>query len=140
MIPEFAKGRWGADVARHTRISPTEWEVMEMVWRRGTVTAAEVISSLGAAREWNQSTVRTLLARLVEKGTLRFEANANRYVYRAAITRQCCVRQESRSFLDKIFGGDVNSLLAHFVRESGVSAEELDSLKRLAARKTRPAR
>ena len=80
------------------------------------------------------STVRTLLARLVEKGALRFEMSANRYVYRAAVTRQRCVRQESRTFLDKVFGGDVNSLLAHFVKEAGLSEEELVALKRLATK------
>lgn len=124
-------------MGRELRISPAEWELMECVWDRGTATAVDVISSLGVARQWNPSTVRTLLARLVEKGALLFETSGNRYVYRAAVTRQRCVRQESRTFLDKVFGGDVNSLLAHFVKEAGLSEAELDQLKKLAAKKPR---
>lgn len=124
-------------MGRELRISQAEWELMESVWDRGTVTAADIISSLGIAKRWNPSTVRTLLARLVEKGALRFETNANRYIYRAAVTRQRCVRQESRTFLEKVFGGDVNSLLAHFVKEAGLSEEDLKGLKRLAAKKPR---
>jgi len=124
-------------MGQEKKISDSEWAVMETVWERGSVTAADVIALLGIARSWNQSTVRTLLARLVEKGALHYEVSGNRYIYRAALTRQQCVNRESSSFLEKVFGGDVRSLLAHFVSESGLSPEELKALKRPARRKAR---
>jgi BlaI family transcriptional regulator, penicillinase repressor len=123
----------GSDV----RISDAEWDVMEFVWERGTVTASDVISSVGTARRWNQSTVRTLLARLVEKGALGYEEHANRYLYRSAVSRKRCVKQEGRSFLERVFGGDVNSLLAHFVKEGELTEADVEALKRLAAKKSR---
>lgn len=124
-------------MARETRIPDSEWAIMEMAWEYGTVTAAEVIASLGVAKKWNQSTVRTLLARLVEKGALQYKVSGNRYIYRPALTRQQCVNRETTSFLEKIFGGDVRSLVAHFVNEAGLSPADLESLKGGDSRKSR---
>src|SRR5215471_4927156 len=101
--------------AKVTPISDSEWDVMEPIWEAGSCSAAEVIKRLRTTHDWNHSTIRTLLARLVEKGALEYEVDGSRYIYRAAVSRQQCVRQESRSFLNKFFGGDVSELVAHFV-------------------------
>lgn len=112
-------------------ISDAEWDVMQVVWRGGAVKAAHVIAAVATAKGWNHRTVRTLLARLVNKGFLKYEAEGRSYVYRPAISRRQCVRRESRSFLEKVFGGDVGSLLVHFVRDSRISEENLARLRKI---------
>jgi len=112
-------------------ISDAEWVVMEAVWTRGRATAADVVADLVDARDWNHRTIRTLLARLVEKGALGATADGNRYIYTPAVTRRECVRSEGRSFLEKVFAGDVRSLLLHFAKESRMSREDIDRLKRM---------
>jgi len=119
------------------RISDAEWDVMDVVWRLGAVTPAEVIDRVAEARGWNHRTVRTLLSRLIEKGALRRERGGRRSVYRAAISRRRCVREEGRSFLNKIFGGDAASLLVHFARDAKIGPDDLDRLKRLLEEKSR---
>ncbi len=111
------------------RISDAEWDVMQGIWGKPNVTASEVIDSLAATKGWNHRTIRTLLARLLEKGVLSYEVDGNRYVYRAAITRRQCVRKESRSFVEKVFGGDVGALLVHFAKEASVRPEDLEALR-----------
>lgn len=118
------------------RISDAEWDVMEVVWRRGPMTAAEIIAGLAATRDWNHRTIRTLLSRLVEKGALRREGQGGRSAYRPLITRRKCVREAGRSFLEKIFGGDAESLLTHFVRDTDVGPEEIERLRRLLDEKS----
>lgn len=113
------------------RISDAEWDVMEAIWSQGQATAAEVIDALADERGWNHRTIRTLLARLVEKGALHYEVDGHRYLYRPAVTRQRCVRRESRSFLEKVFAGDVGSLLVHFVKEAEMTPEEVQQIKQL---------
>lgn len=113
------------------RISDAEWDVMEVVWRRGTAVAADVIEDLAAPKGWNHRTIRTLLARLVEKGALRYEVDGKRYVYRPHLSRERCVRREGRSFLDKIFDGDVKSLVVHFVEQSDLPPEQVAELRRV---------
>lgn len=117
-------------------ISDAEWVVMEVIWTRGTARAADVVDDLAESQNWNHRTIRTLLARLVEKGVLHAAAEGHRYLYTPAVTRQRCVRVESRTFLEKVFGGDVGSLLLHFARESRMSAEDIQSLKRMLEEKS----
>src|SRR5206468_1477883 len=52
------------------RISDAEWQVMQVVWERKAATAAEVIAALAGRTGWQHRTIRTLLARLVDKGVL----------------------------------------------------------------------
>jgi BlaI family penicillinase repressor len=115
------------------QISDSEWDVMETIWEAGASTAADVIKRLRATHDWNHSTIRTLLARLVEKGALDYEVDGSRYIYRAAVSRQRCVRQEGRTFLEKVFGGDVGALLAHFVSEASLDQDQLEQIQQLLA-------
>jgi BlaI family penicillinase repressor len=125
-------------MARSVRISDSEWDVMEPIWAAGACTAADVIKALRPTHDWNHSTIRTLLARLVEKGALAYEVDGPRYIYRAAVSRAQCVRQEGRSFLEKAFGGDVAALLAHFVAEASLDPKQIDQLRQLLAQKKNP--
>lgn len=120
-------------------ISDAEWQVMQLIWEHRSAAAAEVIALLSPRTGWQHRTIRTLLARLVEKGALSARAEGNRYVYTPLVSRSRCIRQESRAFLNKVFGGDATELLVHFVRDTNISAEEIDKLKRLLDEK-RPTR
>ena len=120
------------------QISDSEWDVMVPIWETGACTASDVIKRLRATHAWNHSTIRTLLARLVEKGALDYEVDGSRYIYRAAVSRKECVRQESRSFLKKVFAGDVGALVAHFVAEASLDREQLEQLQRMIAEQRKP--
>lgn len=125
-------------MARAIQISDAEWDVMEPIWAVGACTAADVIKELRATHDWNHSTIRTLLARLVEKGALAYDVDGSRYIYRAAVSRQRCVRQKSRSFLEKAFNGDVAALLAHFVAEASLDRDQIEQLRQMLAQKKNP--
>jgi BlaI family transcriptional regulator, penicillinase repressor len=125
-------------MARGLQISDSEWDVMEPIWATGACTAADVIKQLRGTHDWNHSTIRTLLARLVEKGALEYDVDGSRYIYRAAVSRQQCVRQEGRSFLEKAFAGDVAALLAHFVAEASLDRAQIEQLRRSLAQKRNP--
>jgi BlaI family penicillinase repressor len=135
MATDVVNGGFVMARAKATPISDSEWDVMEPIWEAGSCTAAEVIRRLGATHDWNQSTIRTLLARLVEKGALEYEVDGPRYIYRPAVSRRQCVRQKSRLFLEKAFGGDVGALLAHFVTETRLDRVQIEQLRELLDRK-----
>lgn len=123
---------------RTVQISDSEWDVMEPIWESGACTAADVIKRLRATHDWNHSTIRTLLARLVEKGALDYEVDGSRYIYRAAASRRECVRQESQSFLKKVFGGDVGALLMHFVADASLDPNQLEQIQQMLTPKKKP--
>src|SRR4029079_17945487 len=125
-------------MVRDLQISDAEWDVMEPIWAAGACAAADVIKQLHNTHEWNNSTIHTLLARLVEKGALDYDVDGSRYIYRAAVSRERCVRQEGRSFLEKASGGDVAALVAHFVEESPLDRDQIAQLRQLLAHKKIP--
>ena len=83
----------------------------------------EVVERLAGRKEWNPRTVKTLLNRLVKKGALGFEAEGKRYLYRALVKREECVRRENESFVSRVFGGRAGEMLCRFVDEEPHLAE-----------------
>lgn len=113
-------------------ISESEWAIMEALWESSPQTASEVTKTLRASMNWAENTVRTLLTRLVEKGALKTSENASgTRTFIPAVKREACVRAESQSFLDRIFGGATKPLLVHFAQNSKLTAEEIKELKKL---------
>jgi len=118
-------------------ISDAEWEVMHVLWERETATAQEVHEALDGGRRWSPRTVKTLLSRLVKKGALRYDVEGKRYLYRPRVSREQCVRAESRSFVERVLGGSASPLLVAFLRESKLSAQEIEELRALLDEKAR---
>ena len=118
------------------RISDTEWEVMRAVWAGHPAPAGVIIERLVASDpSWHPKTARTLIGRLVEKGALAYEAEGRAFLYRPLVTEQECIASASESFLDRVFGGALKPMLAHFVERHDLSPEEVKELEQLLARR-----
>lgn len=114
------------------RISDTEWEIMRVIWLKHPLTANEVIEHLAAGGSgWHPKTARTLLARLVQKGALGYEARGRTYVYSPLVSEEDCVATASESFLDRVFGGSLKPMLAHFVERQKLTRKDLEELEKL---------
>jgi BlaI family penicillinase repressor len=113
------------------KIADTEWRVMRVVWRKGPVGAAEVIEEVLPETGWSHRTVRSLLNRLAKKGAVRAALVDGRNIYTAKVTQSQTVRQESRSFVEKVFQGDASQMLAHFVQNEKMTAEQIKELRTL---------
>lgn len=120
------------------KISETEWELMRIIWAQHPITAAEIIAALSKAdSSWHPKTARTLLARLVEKGALSYSAQGRTYHYAPLVTEEECVAAASGSFLDRVFGGALKPMLAHFVNQKNLSAAEIEELRELLEQSSR---
>ena len=101
------------------------------------MTALEVVRQLAAHKEWQDQTIRTMLRRLIRKKALTYRADGKVYYYAPAVTREQCVRGESRSFLERVFGGAAQPLLLQLMQETKLSTEEIAELKRILRGKER---
>lgn len=114
------------------RISDTEWEIMRIIWLKHPLTANEVIERLATAGiPWHPKTARTLLARLVQKGALGYQARGRTYVYSPLVSEEDCVATASESFLERVFGGSLKPMLAHFVERQKLTRKDLEELGKL---------
>ena len=112
-------------------VTDAEWEIMNVVWEHGPLAARDVYARLPKANNWAYKTAKTLLSRLVAKGVLGYEQIGNSYLYHAACTREQVTRHEVRSFVSRVLQGSLRPVLAHFIEERNLSAEEVADLKKL---------
>ena len=112
-------------------ISEAESQVMALLWRSAPQGSEELVAALQPGTAWHENTVRTLLNRLVRKGAVRAEREGRRYLYSPVLTREQWQAHESRSLLDRVFGGKVAPLLVHFSRNERLSEKEVAELRKL---------
>ena len=90
-----------------------------------------MVVALGDAKDWHEKTVKTLLNRLVSKGALGFEKDGRAYLYYPLIAEQDYQRQQSRSFVERLFAGRVAPLVAGFASQNKLNADDVQQLKQL---------
>ena len=114
------------------RISETEWEVMKILWAGAPCPAGDIIAALQQTdASWHPRTVKAFLNRLVKKKLLGFSKEGRAYLYRPLVRREDCVDAASESFLERVFGGSLQPMLAHFVQRDKLSPDEIRELRRL---------
>lgn len=110
-------------------ISEAEWEVMNVLWEKAPQTANEVISSLQERTNWKPKTVRTLLDRLVKKKVVGVNQNQKLYTFFPLYSQDECQRAEAHSFIKRIYGGALKSMLVQFIQEQSLSDEDIKELR-----------
>ncbi len=113
------------------QISEAEAAVIMVLWEQSPLTAQDVIERVPVERGWSANTVKTLLARLVAKGAVAFDADGRRYLYRPLIARGDYAAGESRRLIDRLFGGKLTPLVAHLAERNALSAEEIAEIEAL---------
>ena len=113
------------------RLSDSEWQVLTALWDSGGASLGEVVEALRPATGWSRNTVLTYLTRMEKKGLVTIDKEGYPHRYRAALDRETCMAQERQSFLDRVYRGSAGDLVAAFLKESPLSAEERDRLKAL---------
>jgi BlaI family transcriptional regulator, penicillinase repressor len=122
-------------MGRTARISDAEWEIMNVIWGRSPITANEVVGALAGRVDWNHRTIKTMLNRLIAKGALTYERQGKAYLYVPKVKREACVRQESRSFVQRVFGGHATPMLVNLVKSTELSPKDIEELRKILKEK-----
>jgi len=116
----------------NTAISDAESRVMEVLWRaQKPVPAEEVVRVLAVEQDWQEATVKTLLNRLLKKEAIHAEREGRRYLYTPVLSREQWLTSESTSLLNRLFGGRIAPLVAHFGSQRKLSKDDIAELRRL---------
>ncbi len=110
------------------RLSRLENAVMQVVWERQRLTSDDVRVALRPAHDLKDSTVRTILRRLEEKGYAEHDVEGRTYVYRPRVEPQSVATQQVRGIVDRFCRGSVENLLVGMVDDELISAEKLREL------------
>ncbi|WP_424681522.1 BlaI/MecI/CopY family transcriptional regulator [Frateuria sp. YIM B11624] len=112
-------------------ISEAESTIMEVLWRQAPRSAEDILAEVAPRQGWQEGTVKSLLNRLLKKEAIRAERDGRRYLYTPLLSREKYVSQESKGLLDRLFGGRVAPLVAHFSEQRKLSKKDIAELRRL---------
>jgi predicted transcriptional regulator len=119
----------------HTTLSRRERQIMDVLYKRGSATASEVMESLSDSP--SNATVRTLLRILEEKGHVRHESDGTRFTFFPAVRREKATRSALRHLVQTFFDGSPARAVAALMESSDVklSTEDAARLKKLIEEK-----
>ena len=114
-------------------ITDAEAQVMETLWRKSPQSTEDIAAALAERQNWQMATIKTLLNRLLNKGAIGAEKEGRRYLYSAVLRRAEWQRTQSADLVDRVFGGSVAPLVAHFSQHRKLTESDVAALKTIIA-------
>ena len=111
------------------KISDSEWEVMKIIWSKEEATANEIIDNIKGKQEWKNTTIKSLINRLLNKEAIGFRKNGKEYFYYPLISEEECIKEESQSFLKRVFNGSLNDMILNLVKSEELTNEDINELR-----------
>ncbi len=121
---------------RRIKISDAEWEIMKALWSNTSdrgMTLGEIVRALDEDNMWSYTTIRTLLVRLISKGAVKADRTTGVYRYTTVSTKDECISNEVKSFVDRIFDNSPSQYIAALVRDGELDAGEKKEIMRILA-------
>lgn len=116
------------------QISEAEFEVMKIVWQHSPISTNEITDRLVKTTAWSPKTIQTLIKRLVNKGALSYEKQSRVFVYTPLVGKDEYIGQESRSFLNRFYGGNITDMLSAYIDNDKLSENEISTLRSLLSK------
>ncbi len=113
------------------KISDSEWIVMRVIWEKNPVTASEIINRLKSVSTWNSKTIHTLISRLVNKEVLGVSKEGAYYTYYPLVSEEECTKEQTKSFLNKVYNGSLNVMVSNFLKVHKLTKEEIEELQQI---------
>ena len=116
------------------QISEAEFEVMKIVWRSAPINTNEITERLLKTTTWSAKTIQTLIKRLVTKSALTYEKQGRIFVYTPLVEENEYINQQSNSFMDRFYDGDISAMLSTYLENNQLSETELQHLRSILSK------
>lgn len=117
------------------QISEAEYEVMKIVWKHAPINTNEITEKLLQSTSWSPKTIQTLIKRLVTKGVLTYEKQSRVFVYTPLVKESVYICQESNSFLNRYYDGDITAMLSAYIENDKLTEPEIETLRSLLSKR-----
>ncbi|KRM94853.1 transcriptional regulator [Liquorilactobacillus aquaticus DSM 21051] len=118
-----------------TLMSPAEWEIMRIIWTKKGSSSKEVISLMQLKRNWSESTIKTLLGRLVEKKMLQTNKEGRRFFYQPTITESDAMNKVVSELFDHLCNMKKGSVILNLLSSLTFSREDIKKMQSLLSEK-----
>ena len=109
-------------------LSDAEWKLMNLLWKESPRTIMELTAAVREDTGWSKNTVITMLSRLEAKGDVGHEEGGRAKQYFPLIPQEDAVQAETRSFLDKVYGGSLGLMMSAMVESQALSEADIAEL------------
>ena len=114
-----------------SRLPDAELEIMKIIWESGgETTSAHIMEKLTGKKEWAVTTVLNFLSRLADRGFVTVRRNGKVNIYTSVVNEADYLERESKSFLERLHGNSIKSLVASLYSGDAISKDDLEELKR----------
>ena len=113
------------------KLTDAEWKIIELLWDNGALTTMEIIRELKASLGWAKSTTITILNRMDDKGSVRYEIEGKTKKYYPTIQREEAELEETKSFLDKFYDGNIGLMISNLIKQEALSKEDLEEIEKI---------
>ena len=113
------------------RLSEAEWKIADCLWRNNSMTITELTRELGPVTGWSKNTIITMLKRMVEKGAVTYVQEDKAKRFSPAIDRTEAELEETTSFLDKVYNGNVGLMISNLIGSDQLTEEQLEELRKI---------
>src|SRR5437660_6495554 len=120
---------------RLKNLGEVEQAVMDYIWTQDEVTAESCREALATSRPMKDSTIRTVLRRLEEKGYLTHELEGRTFIYKASDARQNVAVRAVKGIIDRFCGGSAEQLVLGMVDNAVLDRKQLERLAKKIAEK-----
>lgn len=113
---------------KQSNLSAGEWKLMKQLWARSPATVKELTDALREETNWTRNTIITMLTRLEAKGAVGCRQGGPARRYYPLLERKDAARTETKSFLDRVYGGRVGLMMSAMVESRGLSEDDIAEL------------
>lgn len=113
---------------KNTDLSPAEFEVMDIIWQRGTATVKQIQADLEPNRKLAITTICTLVSRMKAKGYVESIVRGMAYEYHPLVTRDRVVQKKLVNFVDCILNGDMTLIIEYLMEHSELTPDQCKAL------------
>ena len=120
-------------------ISDSEWEVMRIIWTLEPVSSTKIIQELQAKKNWSESTIKTLLRRLVKKELLTTTKEGRHFIYSANVNQTQVMTEAAEELLNCMCDMHKGEVLLQLLTNSPISKSDLAKMQQVISEKEKSA-
>lgn len=109
------------------KLFDSEISVMEIIWENGDMRAADIAKKLEISKGWSTTTTYTIIKKCVQKGAI--ERRKPKFICHPLISKEAMQTYETREFIDRIFAGKPDQLMASLVGNNVLDSNDIKRLK-----------
>lgn len=117
------------------KLSDAEWKIATKLWDNGSMTITELTKCLKDETGWSKNSIITLLKRMEEKEAVYYVQQEKAKLFYPKIDKTEAEIEETTSFLDKIYSGNVGLMISNLIKSNKLSKDDIEELQKILEEK-----